>query len=837
MTAERSVENSATDRSGPHDSAMFASLVMSRVAGLPTASCSLTTDATRETLGSIAQVTEELEKLSPDLVDACFALVPRLDDDVPLRRRVLAGKRAAHRLTALPWNDTDRAALGKRGGELFTELTRRWQSLTDRRDGLSASLDKNLRQDGRQALSRLQQTLLEPAFARSLAVVAPDWFRFGRPSASTPSPRDLRTLYSYVTRTALKTSPLSGLTTVGMAGAPGSGRGRSRTSVDVALHILRGLTVSPDTANLLRYRAAPTRSGGAESPNELLLHAELGMGGAKSWRQDRVIEADHAQRWLEGFGSLDREDLELADILRVLGGASPFERFRRLLLSGVLHPVPPWSTDEEPLGVLVRLLEPRPGTAGPFSAAEVAEAEELGASAVESDAPTRVSAALRLRELTDPWMRADWGTAPSTGIIYEDRETDHSLWNPLDNTEIRADLEHLTRRMRPRVFRSHLYDLLVDRFVSEYGRGAHSCDVLGFLMRLSVERDNNPLVDRARGADRTSHADPGDRAWLPVGPTSAPPTAAIFFQVGAHNHQEVENGDYRLVVNQFNSGTGGVFSRFRTLLGGDFTNQLRAHVNSLWNGADVRELVIGTDANTAQAECSGSFPALTLPGEVSGRNDITLDDTVLVHDADTDTLSLVDHSGTPVGLAYLGLVPQHMMASFVRFLTVLADPWINASADADHTLPFDFLEHRGSEVSAIPREEMGRLITNRACWIVPTASLPLTNASDMSERDLVLGMEKFRNQHGIPETVFLHQLGGMNLMMDGAHKPMWADLRSPLSLRTVQGLLREDTRHIRMVEALPEPTTHPERDANDAPRATEHITLAHWTRPEEVAGP
>ena len=69
---------------------------------------------------------------------------------------------------------------------------------------------------------------------------------------------------------------------------------------------------------------------------------------------------------------------------------------------------------------------------------------------------------------------------------------------------------------------------------------------------------------------------------------------------------------------------------------------------------------------------------------------------------DNDTLTLVDRSGGVVGLAYLGLVPQHMMAPFVRLLTVLADPWINASADNDHSLPFEFGEYRGSEVAVVP---------------------------------------------------------------------------------------------------------------------------------------
>ena len=49
----------------------------------------------------------------------------------------------------------------------------------------------------------------------------------------------MRSLYNYATRTALKTSPFSGLTTVNIAGADGRGRSARTVAVHLASGLLR----------------------------------------------------------------------------------------------------------------------------------------------------------------------------------------------------------------------------------------------------------------------------------------------------------------------------------------------------------------------------------------------------------------------------------------------------------------------------------------------------------------------------------------------------------------------------------------------------------------------
>ncbi|MFI6597068.1 lantibiotic dehydratase [Nonomuraea sp. NPDC050536] len=753
--------------------------VLARVAGLPADVLDLVGMPTRDLLDELARCREELERLAPALVDALFELVPLLDDDVPLRRRVLAGKRAVNRLAPLPWDDDVVARVRARlpGG-----LVEEWIRLTAGGAELTAKLATHLAADRSAALEALRSCLDDPGFARSLALTAPDWIRYGK----RDTPRDRQTLYSYVSRAAVKTSPMSGLTTVGLAGAAGRGRARSRTAATPAYRELWRLAHAEETAAGLRYR--PGHLAG-----DLFLHSAVQEVDGIVWRQDSVVEADHARPWL---ARLPGAELTLTEILDAVGGERPFARFLRLLDTGVLHPIPPWGRGQEPFAALGL---PRTG--------------QVGADARDGDVPARLAAVAEV------------------GLIYEDRETVLDLPDPFALPPVRDDLAELTARMRPWIFRSHVYDLLVERFVAEYGEGGTCPDPLGFLMRLSPEGDSNGPLDQAVAQDLRARADPGRRAWLPVGPTSAPPAAALLLQLEAEDQAAVAAGDYRMVVNNFSYGSGGLFTRFRGLLGDDLRERLAAHLAACWPEVSRRELVVWTECNTVQAECAGLLQPLVLPGELDGPGGVCLGATTLAHDAGTGTLSLLDASGEPVGLAYLGLIPQHLLQSYVRLLAVLADPWINAAPYSDYTMikAYELQAHCGPDVVALPRQSVGRVVTRRASWIVPVDRLPLP-VRGQAEAEPALSADRFRRAHGLPEEVFVHQLGSTTLSMGGERKPLWVSLASPLSLGALAQWLRPETRHVRVVEALPSRDRHPQLDADGRRRATEHAVLVRWPR-------
>ncbi|CAM5642072.1 lantibiotic dehydratase [Streptomyces narbonensis] len=810
--------------------------LLTRVGGLPTEALDLTGAATRRAIAEAADAHAELERRRTAVEDACFPLVPLLDDEVPLRRQVLAAKRAAHRLRALPWGGELPPRIAELAGPDAVAEFLGWQAAVRLRDETARRLDALLAEDRAAAPAALAGHLADPGFARAAALAAPDWLRHGRPRRRPAETRNLRTLYSYVSRAAVKTSPFSTLTTVGEAGAPVStGRppAHSYAATALAQLALRCLAREAATAGLLRYRLAPVRPGGPEAPRGLVLLPEPVADGGLAWRLDRVVEADHAVPWLAGFASDAEHSLDV--LLSGLGGPDPFRRFRRLLDTGLIAPVPPWRRGGDPVGAVAELLAdlPEQGDGGGI-AGEVRELRDSAAALAAAGEDERTETLTRARRTARSWARrAGLDRFDSGEVLYEDVASDLALPRLLDVPEVRSDLTELGRRMRPFVFRSHLYDVLVDRFTAEYGPGGTCTDVLGFLMRVAVDGDSQPDLDKASVADRAERETAGERAWLPVGPSSAPPAAAVLFQLAASGQEAVRGGDYRLVVNQFNPGTGGLVTRFGGILGEGFRERLRAHVRACWPGRTCRELVLWTEINTAQSRSAGLLPPLLLPGETPAADGLDLADTVLTHDPAEGTLALRDRGGDPVGLAYLGLVPPHLFPPFARLLAVLADPWVNGSPHSDYVLPFGLQEQRTDQVVPSARDGFGRVTVSRASWVVPAAELPVPRPGE-SDAETVLRAEEFRRAHGLPEEVFCHRLTGFGPGDQGTdRKPLWVSLASPLSLSVLAQWAGPATGHLRLVEALPVRSAHPLRDAEGGTRAAEHIALLRWRRPEE----
>ncbi|WP_447644595.1 hypothetical protein [Nocardioides zeae] len=324
--------------------------VLSRIGGLPAEDLDLVSARTRATLAAVTRAEAELGTCAAAVVEACFGLVPRLEDDDGLRRRVLAGKRAAHRSRPLPWTATERA----RVAALLAPAERAALDAHDRAcsalAALEATLEESVEEDRTAALDRLHAAIARPGFHESLVVAAPDWVRWARPlerRASTP--KDVRTLLSYVARAASKTSPFSGLTTVGVAGGTAVGRARSRTSAELGLQALELLVRDERTAGLFRFRRPVVVAGGPDTPAGLVLVSELVSAEGIVWRDDRVAAADTALPWARLLaGDDDAEVLAHDEVLRRLGGAAPFTRFVRLLDQGVVRAALPWERGRTP---------------------------------------------------------------------------------------------------------------------------------------------------------------------------------------------------------------------------------------------------------------------------------------------------------------------------------------------------------------------------------------------------------------------------------------------------------------------------------------------------------
>src|SRR5699024_6149597 len=87
--------------------------------------------------------------------------------------------------------------------------------------------------------------------------------------------------------------------------------------------------------------------------------------------------------------------------------------------------------------------------------------------------------------------------------------------------------------------------------------------LVGFMAR----PDASAVLAAASRADwHAARGGDDDRRAAAVGASSAPPTAAVFFQLAARDRAALARGDFLLVPNQYNPGTGALLARHLPLL-------------------------------------------------------------------------------------------------------------------------------------------------------------------------------------------------------------------------------------------------------------------------------
>jgi hypothetical protein len=817
----------------PRTDSSVGRLILGRVAGLPSEAIELVSEATRDLLSQRRNYGVEAAELVDVVDDRIFTLVQSSDVDRDLRRGLISVKRALHKHKRLTWDSSlAQRAVSMLPPEDWTAFAR-LETLTQHISAIDLLLSDAIASDRAGLVSSLEDAVASfPDYLDSLLIAAPDWLMHAKPKLGGKSTsKELKTALLYATRASVKTSPFSGLTTVGVPGTQGSGSGRSRLNLTTALEVLRVLTRSEKTAPRFRYRLGTSRPGTMNDETLFLYSEHVSVEGI-SWRDDRVIHANSLSKWIGIFGEYGEAGMTYETLTAAIGGDNTFDRFLRLLNSGVIYAVPPWQESEEPFGSLAAAIS---GKESPIPANELLETQELalGIEALRGD--DRMAGLSRLRELVNGWSNGSKaGLRTPSGLLYEDRESRLLLDDPLDVPSVRADLEQLGKEIRPHILRSHIYDFLVDSFVAEFGSGGICNDPLAFMMRLMVDRDTNPPFHKAQAADMSMrvHGAP-ERAFLPVGLTSAPPSTGVHFQIASDSFEDIAAAEYKLIVNQFGAGTGALLARFTSLLGDGFRDDLSRHVHDMWGDVPCRQLVVWGDSNTAQAESAGVVPTLLLPGEISSPGALPIEETVLIHDPSNGTLSLCDETGTPFGLAYLGLTPQHLMQGYNRLLAVLADPWVNVSDSSDYTMSriFEFQRLIGPEPLHLPRLEDARIVTRRASWICPIASIPQRQRGE-SELNFLIRLDDFRSLNGMPEDVFVHQLISPGLPLMSSKKPISVGLASVSSVDVLWRWLHPKATHVRIVESLPGRHEYPQRDETGRRRATEYTTMWSWPKPE-----
>ncbi|MET9697332.1 lantibiotic dehydratase [Streptomyces sp. NPDC006529] len=814
-----------------------------RINRLPVESLDLALPCTSDSLRQEAAYEKQLADGAGFLSDALYAAVPTLDDSPHLRRALLKLRRCVHNGRPVQLPEDVMAGLRETlGGPAARALTEWLDAMRDL-SSLRTRTDALYEEETTRATERLRDVLSEPVFAQGLAQASPHLLDHVTAKPLEPHGKAARSVLGYVSRAAAKTSPFSRLTALALEGGEADGTGHSYVDQQ---HVRAWLdTLARDERFAAAFQVEPNRSVRRPGGRAYLLTPAYPGSGESAWRTDSIADAS---RYVELIGALASwPRMTITQALVRIGGSDPFGGFLRLLDTGLLQLVLPWTaTDPHPVRALAQSLE---CLSDPVARRTRVLLEDLGE---EAAGLHLLSGSERARSVNRLAARigSDAADDPRPAVpyaVYEDALSDVPAGLPAE--AVREDLAELGRLLRPYVFRSHVYDWLRDEFVARYGAGGHCPDLFEFLWAVAASPGFEGNLYRALQKDHGESGRPTDRAWLPVSASSAPPTAAVLYQVAARSADAIRRGDYRIVVNQYNSGVGGLLARFRHQLDSPaadragLTRHLQDWIADLFPHAAPHQLTLSGDVNGMHRAADGVLTAFRWPGEPSHAGGAVHAEApaTMSHCPVTDTLEFADCTGRTLAPVYLGVVPQHLIPGVARLLLCLADPWINGSRLCCTPNPVDGSPPvTGEDMEVIPRRVHDRLVLGRRTWRIAPEALPQPAKGEQPSA-YFRRVHRWRIGLGLPDEVFVSVECPFTAaeVASSRGKPFWLSFLSPHAIWAAANHIgrAKDATAVRLAETCPDRSAYWLRDDSGSHRAAEHVSLLRWHRPSRHAQP
>jgi len=788
------------------DGVRIAPFRLDRISGISVAALDLSA-GTRQLLDELAVASAAVEQAAGPLIDAIFQLVPTASPAG--RRPLLAAKRRIHRGEQLtPDEGAELVMSGVPDLEVKT-----WLSAADDREGIRSRLAADVAGAQERTSQHLRTCVRQESLARTLPLIAPEFLDRLEQSDLRPGSRAARTALLYLIRSALKPSPLRHLTAVALY--PNGSTHRSDVTVPIGLvhQIFMTLAATPRFTDAFDYTVAYRV---AADPRLRLVVQRATADHGSLWSQERIIDAADYTAEIEHT-------------------AKPPERIARLVRMGVLVPVVPWTAGaRDALRVLAGVMDRSRDVDASDIAAQLRDldATAAGIGAADGAARQRIMPALTaaVTALTDRAGAPRW----TDTIVHEDV----AVPGPVGDLgeAVAADLAVLAADIRPFLFRSHTYDLVVNAFRAAFGTGGRCADAAGFFLTLQTDQGFVRRARQAKAQDLTLDVPSSDRARLPVGQTSAPPAAAMMYQLAAPDLAAVRAGDYLMVVNQIGSALGGLLTRFgRVFDDGAVTATLQPWLSRLFPHCDVRSLTLSAQVNNLQHTGAGALPAIHWPVERQRRapGASGLDQIGLRHDPVADTLEFTDAGGAAVAPVYTGIVPAGLCGGGVQFALTVMDPWVDGSplTRSNHpVLRARAIQGGVDRITAGERLVKGRVVLRRAQWLVPADQVPMADAH--SGAGYLSRLDSWRRDLGLPAEVYFVAMSA-DPFDANRRKPMWLDFASAHSVRTAMPLIAGSIA-VRFEESLPS-RAQAWVPGSDGPRMTEHLSFLAWDRPERAA--
>lgn len=771
----------------------------------------------------LAVLREETVASAEGISDEIYTLVPRIADR-DRRRAAVRLRRDVHnnRLSTRTVRDAEslRPVLSADAAARLDQWLAISRRIADERETVEGLIDEVIRARGQAMFSALKTAELWSG----LALASPDYARelAKRAEPGAPGSRFARTLFSYVTRIAMKTSPFSTFTSLGLAGIEGSpASSGADTAVErsvsgplsVAVDLLHCCAMDRRFEHVVSLLPNPSLHRTGDGGTRALISSRLCQNGF-FFTEDEIVDCGGRGEALLRHGGRVGKAVDWRAWLGV-----PATVVRRLVATGLLLPVAPWTAPEDAFRALAGLARRA------HDAAEMAETfEELDrvvSQARTSDWRARVAAnetgrararkAFRHLSVLPPhWIE----NAPFFHECVSHDGPAITLPRP-----VMEDLEILRRQLARTTQRSRLYSGLVADFVSRYGRGGTCPDLLSYLTTFVKDDRFGRVLEEIRVHDVRPPAQPQD---LRGHGTLGPPTVSVSFQVAAPSVEAVRQGAHHTVVNRINIGSGGMLARWSNL------PSLRDHIHDALGGwfsrlhpeCLVLQVSAAEDWAPVQRVYPEILPVLGWPSRVPGgpppERTVELTGMALRHDPESDTLqAFVRDTGQGVAFAYLGVIPQHLINGPRRVLLALSDPWVPPLWAGFGSEGFR-RQRPVPEPTSEPRHAVGRLVMKRAVWRLPADALPL-RAPDESWLDLLERVTEWRGALSLPERGYARVFTTSDPV---GSKPQWIDFMDPWSLSALAGESSGATT-LEITEALPDTGEHCWLGGDGLPRTTE----------------